>query len=200
MKTLVLDLDETLIHCNADSKEVSDAKIPIKVKDNSIVEVGINFRPFVNEFLENMSKEYEIVIFTASHPCYANKVLDILDSNNQFISYRVFRNHCVHTESGISIKDLRIFANRKIENIILVDNALYSYALQPYNGIPIVPFYSDKKDAELSKLAEFLKEIKDVDNIRSVIKTVFRVDLFKKFASRVDILSRKLLSLYKGNV
>jgi CTD small phosphatase-like protein 2 len=64
-----------------------------------------------------MSEEYEIIIFTASHSCYANVVLNILDPKNEFITYRLFREHCVQTKEGIYIKDLRIIANRDLENI-----------------------------------------------------------------------------------
>ena len=197
MKTLILDLDETLIHCNESSNIPSDIKLPIPVDNDSMMEVGINFRPHAHQFLEEMSKEFELVIFTASHPCYANRILDILDPNNQYISYRVFRDHCLNTENGILIKDLRIFANRNLNNILLVDNALYSYALQPYNGVPILPFYDDKKDTELLKLMRFLREIKNEENFRNVIKTTFKVDLIRKFASRPDILSRKLKNVFK---
>jgi hypothetical protein len=32
-----------------------------------------------------MSQFFEIIIFTASHACYANEVLDLLDPQNQLI-------------------------------------------------------------------------------------------------------------------
>lgn len=44
------------------------------------------------------------------------------------------------------IKDLRIFGNRNLDNIVLVDNAPYSYYFQLSNGIPILPFYNSKSD------------------------------------------------------
>lgn len=39
------------------------------------------------------------------------------------------------------IKDLRVIKGRNIENMLLVDNAAYSYANQLENGVPIVPYY-----------------------------------------------------------
>ena len=41
------------------------------------------------------------------------------------------------------MKDLRIIANRSLKDMVIVDNAVYSFAFQLDNGIPIVPFYSD---------------------------------------------------------
>ena len=33
--------------------------------------------------------------------------------------------------------------------MILIDNAAYSYAFQPLNGVPIIPYYEGKNDYEL---------------------------------------------------
>ena len=72
----------------------------------------------------------EIIVFTASHECYAKVVLDHLDPTKKLVSYRLFRPHCWQTEEGVYIKDLRVLKNRAIENILLVDNAAYSYYYQ----------------------------------------------------------------------
>lgn len=42
-----------------------------------------------------MSKIYEIVIFTASVPIYANDIIDLLDETGEFISGRFFRDKCM---------------------------------------------------------------------------------------------------------
>lgn len=48
------------------------------------------------------------MVFTASHSCYANVVLDYLDPNHKYIQYRLFRENCIQTEEGVYIKDLRV--------------------------------------------------------------------------------------------
>lgn len=48
-------------------------------------------------------------------------------------------------------KDLRII-DRELKDMILVDNAAYSYAPQPDNGIPILPYYHGTTDYELKAL------------------------------------------------
>ena len=100
-----------------------------------------------------MSKIFEVVVFTASHGCYANVVLDYLDPNHELIHHRLFRDNCVQTEEGIYIKDLRIFKGRNLKDIILIDNACYSYGYQIENGVPIIPYYDNKEDNELIKLS-----------------------------------------------
>lgn len=52
-------------------------------------------RPYAQSFLKEMSEHYEIVVFTAAMPDYANWVLDNLDKNN-YITHRLFRQHSLH--------------------------------------------------------------------------------------------------------
>ncbi len=73
-------------------------------------------------------------------------MLNYLDPKGDLVSHRLFRGQCWQTEEGVYIKDLRVLKNRKLENILLVDNAAYSYFYQLENGIPIIPFYDDKDD------------------------------------------------------
>lgn len=65
-------------------------------------------------------------MFTASHECYANMVLDFLDPKHELIDYRLFRDDCMLID-GIYIKDLRILP-RPLSSVLLVDNAAYSFA------------------------------------------------------------------------
>lgn len=63
-------------------------------------------------------------------------------------------------------KDLRIFANRSLDQIVLIDNASYSYAWQVDNGVPILPFYENKKDTELKDLQDYLMGLRTCQDIR----------------------------------
>lgn len=65
-KTLILDLDETLIHSNFEEfPKGSDIKINVKI-DNQNYKIYAMKRPGVEEFLDRMSKLFEVVIYTAS--------------------------------------------------------------------------------------------------------------------------------------
>lgn len=192
-KTLIFDLDETLIHCNKDSFDHCDSRIDVKFPSGEKITIGITIRPFARKCLKKLSKEFEIVIFTASHSCYANEVINLLDPKNEIISARIFREHCYKTPEGIFVKDLRVFANRNEENILIVDNAVYSYGFNLENGVPLLPFYGDKKDAELLELTEFLIKMKGVSDLRKIVRKYFMVNLYEKYAGKMKSLKKKIL-------
>ena len=73
--TLVLDLDETLIHYECDDTD----------GDYYLI------RPGAIKFLKDLAIFYEIVIFTAAMPEYADKIVDNLDENGFMIKYRLYR-------------------------------------------------------------------------------------------------------------
>ena len=174
-KTIVFDLDETLIHCNENTTMPADIVLPIQFPGGQIIEAGINIRPYARECLEELSKHFEIIVFTASHSCYANEVLDHLDPENRLIQHRLFRESCVRTEEGLYVKDLRIFANRNLKDLVLVDNAAYSFSFQIENGIPIAPFYYHKEDTELKRLVPYLKSLATVRDMREINRKTFKL-------------------------
>ena len=56
-----------------------------------IINAGVNLRPHAMEFLQNLSKYFEIIIFTASHQYYADPILNALDPTGTLFSYRLYR-------------------------------------------------------------------------------------------------------------
>ena len=126
-------------------------------------------RPYVDEFLDKMSKLYEIVIFTASISDYANPLLNKLDPRRR-ICHRLFREHC--TSSGnLFIKDLRK-VGRDLKDTIIIDNNPISYLYNKDNGIPIISWHSCRSDKELFKLIPLLELLSNVDDVRIIIKKV----------------------------
>lgn len=77
-KTIIFDMDETLIHCVDDIEaEDPDIIIPIDFPDeDELVNAGINIRPYIYECLEEANKYFQVVVFTASHKAYADAILD----------------------------------------------------------------------------------------------------------------------------
>ena len=73
------------------------------------------------------------------------------------------------------IKDLRIFHQKSLADIILVDNSVYSFAFQLDNGVPIVSYYNDKKDEEMLHLQFYLECLKDSDDVRDKNKEAFQL-------------------------
>jgi CTD small phosphatase-like protein 2 len=142
---VVFDLDETLIHCNESTELPCDVILPITFPNGEVINAGINIRPHAKEILKHLSQNFEVIVFTASHSCYANVVLDHLDPNKEFIHHRLYRDHCYATPEGMHVKDLRVI-DRELCDMVLVDNAAYSYIHQLDNGIPILPFYHGDTD------------------------------------------------------
>ena len=56
------------------------------------------------------------------------------------------------------VKDLRVLRGVDHSRVVIVDNQLLSFALQPDNGIPISSYFYDPSDAELRYVADYLIE------------------------------------------
>ena len=78
LKTLVLDLDETLVHSSFEEIEDPHYHLTVEV-DNNTLDVYGHIRPYVKEFLISLQNFYEIIIFTASLNNYADPLMDIID-------------------------------------------------------------------------------------------------------------------------
>jgi CTD small phosphatase-like protein 2 len=85
-KTIIFDLDETLVHCIDDiERNPCDKEISVTFPNGETVHAGINIRPYAIECLRKANESYQVVIFTASHRAYADVVLDILDPTGDLI-------------------------------------------------------------------------------------------------------------------
>ena len=168
-KTLVLDLDETLVHSGfLPFSCPSDVVIKIEL-ENEIHDIHVLVRPGVKEFLEKMSKKYEIVIFTASLAKYADPLLDIIDKQG-YCPFRLFREHCTLINTAF-VKDLKRLG-RELKDIVIVDNSPISYALNPDNGLPILSWFEDKNDRELFNITPVLEFLSEVPDVRDYIKKI----------------------------
>ena len=188
-KTVIFDLDETLVHCCDDNSIDATVILPIRAPSGETIDVAICVRPFAVECLRQVSKNYEIIIFTASYQYYADAILDYLDPEHDMIHHRFYRQHCIFMD-GFYIKDLRIFANRKIKDMIIVDNLAHSFAYQIDNGIPIISWIDYEHDIELHGLIYYLNKLVKVDDVREANIETFRlrefVDDFNRESSKFD--------------
>lgn len=122
-------------------------------------------RPGVDEFLVEMAKHYEIVVYTASLNKYADPLLDLLDPN-KVIRSRLFRESCVFCE-GNYVKDLSLL-DRDLSQSIIIDNSPSSYIFHPENAIDCSSFIDDPNDRELDQIAAFLTGIKGANDVRNI--------------------------------
>ena len=56
------------------------------------------------------------------------KILDYLDPYDEIFDYRLHRESCI-VHHGMYLKDLRILGNRDLSQVVLVDNATYSFSM-----------------------------------------------------------------------
>jgi len=192
-KTLVLDLDETLVHSQFGPFNIpSDVVINIEI-ENELHDIHVLVRPGVKEFLEKMSKKFEIIIFTASISKYAGPLLDILDKD-QNCSFRLFREHCTLLNSSF-VKDLKKLG-RDLKDVIIVDNSPMAYLLNSDNGLPILTWFDDKNDKELFKIIPILDFLSLVPDVRDyihkiVINNEISYDIAKKVIREFNNKNRK---------
>jgi hypothetical protein len=76
--SLVLDLDETLVHCTVEPVEDADLVFPVDFHGMTY-QVHVRLRPYLFEFLEKIKGKYEVILFTASQKVYANELLNLID-------------------------------------------------------------------------------------------------------------------------
>ena len=188
-KTLVLDLDETLVHSSMTPfQKESDLEIKINVKGN-LYNVYVLKRPFLEQFLLEMSNLYEIIVFTASLGEYAEPLLEILDKH-KIVKHILNRNHCLFYQ-GLYIKDLKVI-NRDIKNLIIIDNNPVSYMFNKENGIPILSWYEDPKDTELFKIIPLMKYLARVNDVRPIINQIVKRKIGQDDELNYDIINEIL--------
>lgn len=114
-------------------------------------------RPYARKCLEFANQYFEVAIFTASQKWFANDIIDYLDPNRNLVQHRYFREHTSELigaggkEKAI-VKDLKVLTKGnkvRLEDILIIDNNVYPFALNLSNGIPINDYWGNKKDRAL---------------------------------------------------
>ena len=208
-KTLVLDLDETLIHSYFDHPPPRPPDISFDIFiEKKKIHVNSILRPGVREFLDNLEKYFEIVVFTASLSQYANPVLDFIDKKG-ICKFRLYREHCCCFTNGFAnsfIKDLKKL-DRDMKNLIIIDNNPRSFMLNKENGVPIKTWVEDKNDRELYKLIPYLLFLANekIGDVRPFLKEInsgnsLNYEKFDKIISEYNIKKEKELEFELNNI
>ena len=130
--TLILDLDETLI-----KYQIID----------SITQKGkIIYRPGLIQFLNKVFPLFDIIIWTVAIKDYADKIIDDIEKNKKYFSFRLYREHTTY-KNKIYIKNLANLG-RPLDKIIIVDDKENNFSLQRDNGILIRPFHGSKWECQ----------------------------------------------------
>jgi import inner membrane translocase subunit TIM50 len=138
--TLILELNNVLIHTNYDRKH------------------GWTYqkRPGVEYFLGHLFDFYEIVIFTSDIPMTAQPLIAAMDPN-QYTMYHLYRSDTNYTNAH-HIKDLT-HLNRPLSKVVIVDTDPKSVQFQPENSIILDKWKGDVSDKTLWDLVPLLQTI-----------------------------------------
>ena len=124
-------------------------------------------RPGAYKFITEMQKIYEVVFFTASVSSYAIPLISKLDINKYGFNM-LFRQHCDYKNKSF-IKDLSKIG-RGLKDTIIIDNTPGCYRLQKSNGLPIISWFDDPNDQELTRMIPLLQKLAKVSDVRPYIK------------------------------
>ena len=149
--SLILDLDETLIHFQLNKENFDEGVLKL--------------RPNLYKFLDNLTKYYEIILFTEGSESYSELLIKAIEENKKYFEYKLFRQHTVIIGNDF-IKDLTRIG-RPLNSIIIIDNYPQNFRLQEANGINIKSFFGDDDEDNtlidlMNILIKIAKEEKDV--------------------------------------
>ena len=167
--TLVLDLDETLVHF-------------FYTPSGGIFLI----RPYCFEFLEDMSKIFEIIIFTAATKDYADSILDLIDPDKKLINHRLYRQHTSICDITF-VKDLTKIG-RSLNRCLIIDNLADNFKLQPYNGIQCGTWMDDMKDTQLNDIDIILTQIieRKPQDLKPIIRRL-NDEINRKMKSNINL-------------
>ncbi|PYH95818.1 hypothetical protein BO71DRAFT_397625 [Aspergillus ellipticus CBS 707.79] len=184
-KTLVLDLDETLIHSLAKGGRMSSGHMvevklatpmttaltpggpPTTLGPQHPILYYVHKRPYCDDFLRKICKWYKLVIFTASVQEYADPVIDWLEQERKYFQARYYRQHCT-LRNGAYIKDLSS-VEPDLSKVMILDNSPMSYIFHEDNAIPIEGWINDPTDNGLLHLVPMLEALQYVTDVRAFL-------------------------------
>lgn len=166
-KTLVLDLDETLVHTSSfpPHEDVKALKFPD-------CDEWTFLRPKVEDFLDTVSMMFETFIFTAGTKEYAdpiiNKVCPQVDQLHRF-----YRDSCnISRFTGKCKKNLKKFG-KPMSQVIMIDDNKNMKKVFPQNTIYIERWNGMPSDNVLMEtIMPILVRCEKAEDVRTVIKEV----------------------------
>ena len=167
--TLILDLNDTIVN--------------FQQTNNS--QGILRLRPFLLEFLEEISSYYELILFTTSTEYFSKPIINAIEENKKYFDFIFYREYAIIVGNDF-VKDLTR-VGRALDSTIIVDNMPQNFRLQKENGIHIKPFYAqDPNDNTLIDLMNILINIaKSGIDVREGLAD-YRNDIVQKVTSSIS--------------
>lgn len=181
---LILDLDETLIHATKDDIGLEPDFVAYDYK--------VYKRPYVTDFLNNLSKDFYLAIWSTASENYIDKIIsEIVPKNVKFefvwgqtrATYKRVINVDQYNYTDFVeyhyIKRLKKVKSLgfRLEKTLMVDDTPHKVKENYGNAIYIKEYKGDSNDNELIYLEKYLKSLKDIENVRIVEKRNWRKDI-----------------------
>ena len=170
---LVLDVDETLIHSvtKKDAFELT-SKPDFSILDGDYV---VFTRPNVEQFLSDISKIYDLAIWSSATDDYLAAILTKITPKEVEYEFIWGRNRCTERYNSESQKPyhekhLNKIKSHSLDKILIVDDSVEKARANYGNLIPIKAFVTDKNDKVLVKLYQYLVSLKNVNDVRKIEK------------------------------
>ena len=171
---LILDLDETLIHSS--SVELG------RPADFNICGFNVYKRPYLDEFLTKVFNLYRVAIWSTGSDDYVTEIANAILPSGMRYEFIWGRSRCTAKKlseeeyfyGGVieytkPIKKLRKKGYRR-ERILIVDDSPQKVTDNYGNAIYIDEYLGDSKDLDLKHLINYLIEIEEIPNYRSLEK------------------------------
>lgn len=183
---IVLDIDETLISSNVVLENELDTIDQNQFDFNFTLSwqsetyyVFIKKRPFLDEFIEYLVKDFEIAVFTAADREYATKILQhlgILDKLKFFKSRESLSIGFDWFKLFVYLKKLKSIPDIDLKKTVIIDDTKEVANRNSKNLIHVNPFKwgrkSSENDATLLKVISLIEQIKDLPDWTSVKKRI----------------------------
>jgi len=165
-KTLILDLDETLVHSTIKPVTKHDMTVDVLIDGVNCTFYVIK-RPHVDHFLKKVAEWFDVIIFTASMQQYADPLINQLDTK-RVVKSRLFRESCLQKD-GNFVKDLSLIG-QDLASTVIVDNSPVAYSNNKDSALPIDNWMGDNpSDESLLNLLPFLNALRFTSDVRSIL-------------------------------
>jgi hypothetical protein len=103
----------------------------------------VQLLPGLAEFVARLQQPYDVFFFTASHPDYANQIINAIAPSVR-PSCWYFKDSC-QTEGGYLVKDLAVL-RRPLAQTLVIDDVEGSALANPMNLVRVTPLAGDMSD------------------------------------------------------
>ena len=140
---------------------------------------GVNLRPFLREVLLSLRKKFNLFVFTQGQNKISERLVEIIEKEGPIFSGCFYRSECTELSTlkeTFFVLDFSVFDNINLDETLLIDSSIMHFAFQLGNGVPVLPFFDNKNDAELKTLAKFLMSAGDDETLKAFCKKHLKLE------------------------